>query len=204
MAATRSKEPIMGLTFEKVWASLMELRDEHEKNAREMKDTFRQMKEEREETARIVKDNARQMGYLNNRFGELAEHLVGPGIVDKFNEMGFSFTGWSDGQKIFDPVSRKILAEVDMLLENGDIVIAVEIKVKPKVEEVNEHIERMEVLRKSADRRGDKRKFRGAIAAAIINKAMQDYVIKKGFYLIVQSGDTMKITIPEGFKPREW
>jgi hypothetical protein len=30
------------------------------------------------------------------------------------------------------------------------------------------------------------------------------YALKSGFYVIEQSGDTVKIDIPEGFKPREW
>jgi hypothetical protein len=34
--------------------------------------------------------------------------------------------------------------------------------------------------------------------------AVRNYVLKKGFYAIEQSGDTVLINIPEGFKPREW
>jgi hypothetical protein len=30
------------------------------------------------------------------------------------------------------------------------------------------------------------------------------YAVKSGFYIIEQSGDTVKIDTPEGFKPREW
>jgi hypothetical protein len=28
--------------------------------------------------------------------------------------------------------------------------------------------------------------------------------LEAGLYVIVQSGDTMKLKIPEGFQPREW
>jgi len=29
-------------------------------------------------------------------------------------------------------------------------------------------------------------------------------VSEAGFYVLVQSGDTMKLELPEGFVPREW
>jgi hypothetical protein len=30
------------------------------------------------------------------------------------------------------------------------------------------------------------------------------YVFNAGFYVIEQTGDTVKIDIPQGFTPREW
>jgi hypothetical protein len=36
------------------------------------------------------------------------------------------------------------------------------------------------------------------------DKTVRDYAQKTGFYTIEQAGDTIKINIPEDFKPREW
>ena len=88
--------------------------------------------------------------------------------------------------------------------ENGDTVIAVEVKAKPLVMDVDDHINRMEILRRRADARNDTRKFRGAIAGAIMDASVRNYAHKAGFYVIEQTGDTVKINIPEGFTPREW
>ena len=186
MGTTQTTEPQRGLTFDDVWAAL--------------KETDRLIKELREEG----KENARKMGYLSNRFGELAEHLVGPSIMEKFNELGFNFTERSRDKEIKEPNSTETLAEIDILLENGDIVIAVEVKSKPKEADIEKHVKRMEILRNAGNRRGDKRKYRGAVAGAIMSQAIRDYIIQSGFYLIEQSGDTVKITIPEGFSPRNW
>ena len=71
-------------------------------------------------------------------------------------------------------------------------------------EHVDEHVNRMEVLRRKADARNDTKKFRGAIAGAIMNAPVRNYAHKAGFYVIEQTGDTVKINIPEGFTPREW
>ena len=58
--------------------------------------------------------------------------------------------------------------------------------------------------RKSVDARHDTRKIQGAVAGAIINDSVRNYAHKTGFYVIEQTGDTVKITIPEGLVPREW
>jgi len=141
---------------------------------------------------------------LEERFGNIDKDLVLPNIEKKFNELGFHFTRISENLKIKEPGNPNTSTEVDIVLEDGDVVIAVEVKSKPDNKDVDDHIKRMEVLRRSADKRGDDRKYRGAIAAAIISGDVREYVIKKGFYPIEQSGDTMKISVPEGFTPRDW
>jgi hypothetical protein len=186
---------------------IKELRDEGKETARQMKETDRQMKE----TDRLIQENALQqketerlISRLGNRFGELIEHLVAPNIMGKFNELGFDFTRCSTNFMLKEPGSPQALAEVDIMLENGGIVIAVEVKAKPERSDVEDHIERMETLRKDADQRGDKRRYRGAVAGAILNDHLRRYILQKGFYLIEQTGDTVRINMPEGFSPREW
>jgi hypothetical protein len=44
----------------------------------------------------------------------------------------------------------------------------------------------------------------GAIAGAIMSNEMRAYILKKGFYAVEQTGDTVKINAPKGFVPREW
>ena len=180
------------LTFEKVWEMFQE-------TDRKFQDTDRKFQETREQ----MKETDKKIGELSNRFGELAEHLVAPNIKEKFKALGLTFEQISQNIQISDS-SGNFLAEIDLLLENGDTAIAVEIKAKPLEKDVDKHISRMEVLRRRADQRKDTRKFRGAIAGAIMNKEIRDYTHKAGFYLIEQTGDTVKISVPEGFAPREW
>jgi hypothetical protein len=35
-------------------------------------------------------------------------------------------------------------------------------------------------------------------------KEVRNYTLKAGFYVIEQTGDTVTIDIPQGFKPRQW
>ena len=124
--------------------------------------------------------------------------------MDKFNELGFHFDRGSNTTKIKDYGTSRLLTEIDVVLENDDSVIAVEVKAKLNENDIKEHVERMEILRNFADRKQDRRKYYGAIAGAIMGDAIRRYILQTGFYLIEQTGDTVQITLPEGFAPRAW
>jgi hypothetical protein len=101
MAKTGNKNTIdypRGLTFEKVWAALMENRKQQEETARLMKEASRETREIRKQ----MKETDRIIGELGNRFGELAEHLVAPSITEKFNKLGFTFEQVSRKLRISD------------------------------------------------------------------------------------------------------
>jgi hypothetical protein len=156
-------------------------------------------------TERTVDRVGRQMGDLHNRFGELAEHLVAPGIIRRFNELGYHFDDTiAERVRLLDSSGQKILTEIDLLLENGEYSIAVEVKSRPVEKDVVHHKNRLTILREHKDRRNDRRKIRGAIAGAVFPEDAKAAAIEAGFYVIEQSGDTMKINVPEGFTPRDW
>ncbi|GHV03869.1 hypothetical protein FACS189485_08040 [Spirochaetia bacterium] len=185
-----------GLTFEKVWAAIMELRESQKETDRQIQENGRQM---RESGKRLDK----QLGELGNRFGEMVEYMVIPNLLTKFNELGFTFT--KAGRNKITDKEHDIFAEVDAFLENGDKVMVVETKTKPGIDDINDHIERMEKLRKYADLHDDKRKYLGAIAGVVFGGSEKTYALKNGFYVIEPSGDTFNITTPTGtYYPHEW
>jgi hypothetical protein len=193
--------------FEDIRAAFLEIARRQEELARRQEETDRQMKEtdrQMKETDRRMKETDRRVGEMTNRFGELAEHLVAPSIREKFNALGYHFTRSSQNVDISLPENERAFAEIDILLENGDLAIAIEVKSKPLYKDIDRHLERMEVLRQAADERGDRRKFRGAVAGAILSTEVRDYILKAGFYVIEQTGDTVRVDAPAGFTPREW
>jgi len=172
---------------------------------RQIKETDRQIQEtsrEVKETGRQIKSLNKQMGGLHNSFGEMTEHLVAPGIIRRFNELGFKFRR-ACRQVIFDEKGTEI-AEVDLMMENGNYVIATEVKSKPKDKHIEHHIKQMKILREEMVRHNDNRKIYGALAGAIFGAREKAMAIDAGFFVLEQSGDTMKISIPEGFTPKEW
>jgi len=226
METTATPDYERGLTFEKVWASIKELRESQKETERLMRESReeneRLMKERREENERLMKErqeeadrrlkktemivrkNSKQMGDLHRRFGELAEHLVAPSINKRFNEMGYHFGEVSPGGLRIEDENGKTKTEIDILLQNGDTIMAVEVKTKPVVKDVEHHIRRLEILRDHRHGINDMRKVKGAIAGAIFGTTEKKATIEAGLYVLEQSGDTMKIDVPDDFVPREW
>jgi len=175
-----------GITFEQVWAALMEDR----KHINEVKE--------------LQKETAKQLGKLGNSFGEMVEYMVKPNLIKEFRKLGFVFEkAYSDAT--IEDKTNNIYTEIDITLENGDKVMLVEVKNKPRTEDVTEHLERIEKARQHANFHGDKRKFLGAIAGVVFNDNVKQFAMKNGFYVIEPSGETFSITAPEGeYSPREW
>ena len=104
----------------------------------------------------------------------------------------------------FFDANGKTLTEVDVWLENGEFAMAVEVKSCLSKQDVTDHLKRMEILRRYLDGRRDTRKLLGAAAGAVFKNEAKEYALENGFYVIEQSGDTVQIKPPEGFKPRIW
>ncbi|MCL2442160.1 MAG: hypothetical protein FWD13_01690 [Treponema sp.] len=178
-------------SFETVWAVLQEV-------AERQKETDRMQKE----TDRIVKNNAQQIGKLGKRFGEIAEYMIAPNLREKFRELGYDFPKANPNSDVSDH-KNDIHLEIDVLLENGDKALLVEIKTKPTTEDINDHIIRLEKIRKYADLHDDKRSFLAAIAGIVMTNNVKDYALKQGFFVIEPSGETFNI-IPPSNTPKEW
>ena len=173
-----------GLDFEQVWAALMENR------------------EQQKETAQVIKEIGKRLGDFTNSFGDVVEHMIAPGLQEKFLEFGLDFQEVSKKHKIHDK-KNDIRFEIDVFLQNGDIAMLVEIKTDLTISDINKHIIRLEKMRKYADLRSDKRRFLGAVAGIVVKPEEREYALNNGFYLIEPSGENFNITPPVG-KPKEW
>ncbi|MDR1315917.1 MAG: hypothetical protein LBK13_03495 [Spirochaetales bacterium] len=191
------------LMRERMEESDRRLKESQAETDRQMKETERFLKASGAETERKLQEASRMVGDLGNKFGKLAEHLVVPNLMEKFNALGYEFTRTCRNIKILGP-DKKRLTEIDILLENGDSVIVVEVKAEFTTDYVSQHVERMKKLRRYWDAHNDKRKLIGAVAGAIMEDDVKVLALRTGFYVIVQSGDTLKIEAPEGFTPRVW
>ncbi|MDR2404066.1 MAG: hypothetical protein LBD78_08560 [Spirochaetaceae bacterium] len=196
-------KPPRGTTPEEVWDVIREterlIRELAEDTGRKMRETDRKMKE----TDRKMRETDRRIGKLGSRLGEVIEHIMTPKLYKKFEGLGYFFNHGSRNHELLDR-NEKALAEVDVLLENGEYVMAVEVKTHLMTEDVQGHVKRMNILRRVADEHNDRRRYLGAVAGAVVDKRVLEYALKKGFYVIIPSGETVDIEAPEGFKPRIW
>jgi hypothetical protein len=193
-----------GLTFEKVWAAIQATNEQIRATDEQLKATGEEIKAAIKSVSDQIKETGKQIGKLSKRFGETVEYIVVPNLVTKFQELGFEFERAHRDTEIRGR-DRRLIAQIDVFLEDGDRVMIVETKVKPNVDDINDHVKRMEKLRAYADSRNDKRKYLGAIAGVVFGDDEKTYALKRGFYVLEPSGDTFAIIEPTGeYHPHEW
>jgi hypothetical protein len=220
MSAEEAAEAAKGLTFEKVWATIEKLAEKQEETSRNIDsmvkkselrqaETSRNIDSMREDTKlwlaemrRIVKRLSKNIGGVNNSLGKWVEKMVSARLWEKFNAVGYVFTKGGPCELIED---NRVLTQVDVFLENGEYAMPVEVKTDLTIEDIDEHLERIEKIRRYMDKRNDKRKLVGAAAGAIVPDNVLNYAFKKGLYVLVQSGKSVALAErPENFKVREW
>ena len=152
--------------------------------------------------ARIKATNA-EVGGISNTLGEIVEHLVYPGIEKLFADMGLVFRHVSRRRKAIG-ADGKTAAEIDVMLENRDIVVAVEVKSKVSGKDVAKLRGKLDRLRECFREENDGRRILGAMAGAVFGESQRQEALDAGIYVLVQSGDTMRLDVPDGFEPRAW
>jgi hypothetical protein len=202
------------LNFEKVWAMFQETDRKFQETDRQFKETDRKFQEAREESDRqdqkarlelkeIRRETQKILDDLGRKLGVVDTYMFIPNLHTQFHRFGFTFGKSSTNLFIQDRI-HQIHTEVDVLLENGDCAMAVEIKTQPNSNDIRDHVERMEKLRQWADLHNDNRKLYGAIAGAIFPDNVLNYALKRGFYVIEQSGDTLNVTAPDTSDIHAW
>jgi hypothetical protein len=203
MTAEEAIEAAKGLTFEKVWAALMENKAQIRETDALMKENSKKADESLAETKKIVAELSKNMGGMQNSFGKFVETMFSADLYAKFNELGYEFT--RQGNNVRYTENGKRLTEVDVFLENGEYVLLAEVKTDLKLEFVNYHLRRIEKIRQYMDKRNDTRKIIGAVAGGIVSDSVLEYAQEQGLFVIVQSGESSTIAdMPQGFVARTW
>jgi hypothetical protein len=182
-----------------------------------MQETDRRM----QETDRIIKENALQeaersanldkkfdrlginVGGLNRSLGELIETLIAARLWEKFPHYGLVRA--YRRVPIYDETNR-VRTDIDILLSNTDKAMAVEVKHElDKERYVDEHLKRMELIRKYPPAETVNKQLLGAMAGGVVNPELMRSAYEAGFYVLELTGETVRlIPPPDGFKPRQW
>jgi hypothetical protein len=167
---------------------------------------IQEVAEQQKKTELAIERTHKEVGNLTSSIGRIIEHMVAGNIVEKFQAFDYQITRCGQRHKFYDCKGLGISGEVDLLLENGDVAILVEVKTTLETSDVRDHIEQLEKYRYCADLGGtDKRRFVGAVAGAVVADDVAKFAMRKGMYVIVQSGEAVEIVPPpKGFKAKEW
>ena len=93
----------------------------------------------------------KRLGELAGTWGKFVTEMVKPRIIELFKEKGIEIR--TTLQNVTGLVGNDRFYEIDLLLINKDIAVAVEIKSSLSVEDVKEHLERLEKIQKVSPER---------------------------------------------------
>jgi hypothetical protein len=188
----------------------VQMKDSDQKLERLFQETDRKFQESAEQirkTDEQIRKTSQEIGQLGSRVGNMVEDMVAGGnIINQFRALGHHVITYSR-RKIFGERGSDASGEIDLFLEDGDVAILVEVKTRLKTDGVLDHIERMEKYRKCMDisGSGSQKRYIGAVASPSVEENVVKFAHKKGFYVIVQTGDLFEIVKPpEGFSPKTW
>jgi len=173
-----------------------------ERSRKEAEQSRKESEESRKRLELQVEAANKKVEKLGDRIGDLIEDMVRGGAVRLFRALGYDFTLCSRHVE-FDNRKLNISGEVDLFLENGEYALLVEVKTNLSVDDVNDHVERLQKYRQFADARGDKRRFIAAAGGGEVRSNIRTYALKQGLFVIQQSGDNVEVISPDG-EPRVW
>lgn len=148
---------------------------------------------------RILNSLSSKFSGLHNSVGQLVQMVVLPGIKEKINTLGHSFTMASVEKEYFKE-NGKSLTEVDLLLENCQDVMVVEVKTTLTLNNVEHHLERLRLLRKNQAITGMTGKtMYAAIACIRFRTGARELAVENGMYVIEidEDEDRIRILPPE-------
>jgi hypothetical protein len=152
------------------------------------------------ETERYLKTVGDKIDKLGSRLGDFVEDAVRPAAVRLFRERGIvvhevhqNVSAQRDGEGI----------EVDLLVVNDMDAVAIECKSKLTLEDVKEHLERMDKLKRLLPKYASSRVL-GAVAAMVVPDAAAKYAYRQGLFVIGQSGEQLLIRNDAKFIPKAW
>ncbi len=164
--------------------------------------TDKELKQMAQKTDKELKQLAKQVADVTDTLGRFAEAQVRPKILELFSEKGIEL------KEIYPRVIIKEngqhLVEMDLLLVNTIYSVVVEVKNTLRTEDINKHIKRMEKLQGIGHRLIKGTKIFGAVAGMIVGKEVEEYAIKKGFYVIKPKGDDMEVANKTNFVAQVW
>ena len=146
----------------------------------------------------------KRLGELAGTWGKFVAEMVKPKIIELFKEKGIEIRAAL--QNVMGFKGNERYYEIDLLLINSEIAVAVEIKSSLGVDDVKEHLDRLEKIQKVQPERvnlGGVTLY-GAVAGMIIENDADRYAYKKGLFVLRQRGNLVEIMNDDKFVPSEW
>jgi hypothetical protein len=187
-------------TLDDIWKLFQEAIQQSKENDRKWQEMREEMRQLSKETDKRINKVSADLGRLGNRLGDFIEEMVYPAAVRLFQERGI------DIHEVQRNVSAKRNGEgieIDLLVVNDGDVVAIECKSNLSIDDINEHLERLEKLKRVLPAYINKN-LMGAVTGMVIPENVAQYAYKKGLFVIGQTGEQLFIRNDDKFKAKIW
>ncbi len=172
-----------------------EIREQMRETSEQIKKTGEQMKETREqmkETDRRMAETDRRMKQLQDLFttqwGKLVEALAKPASLKLFSDLGIGITQVYNGPRKGKYFCNEM--EIDVILCNTTIAVAVEVKTTCKIEHIDHFLQQMEHFKETFHPFANYTVY-PAVAALKYDEGSDVYAGKKGMFVLHANGEDM-------------
>jgi hypothetical protein len=187
-------------TLEDIWQLFKETDRMFREMSQETSQKFQDTDKKFQDTDRKIKQVSESIGRLGNKLGDFVEEMVRPAAVRLFQERGI------DVHEVHQNINSRRGGEgieVDLLVVNDTDVIAVECKSSLSIDDINEHLVRLEKLKRLLPAYAGKQVM-GAVTAMVLPDNVAQYAYRQGLYVIAQTGDHLAVRNDRAFRPKVW
>ena len=190
--------------FQETNRRLEQMSKEAERRSQEMdrrfQETDRELRDGFRETREVIKRVSEKIGNLGGRLGQFVQEMVRPAVVRLFQQRGIEVHAVHSN---IDVKRHGFAAEIDLLVVNDGVAIAVECKSNCSNSDVDDHLKRLEKLKELLPEY-QSLQLMGAMAAMVMPDSVARYAYKRGLYVLAQSGDAVLVLNDDKFIPKTW
>ncbi len=193
----------MEKSIQEIWKLFKETDERFKETDKEIDKLGKSVEETRksaEETRKTAEITNRAVYALTGKWSRFIEGLIAPAVERLFKERGIEV------DKVFQRVKTRRNGsemEVDILAINGEYAVLIEAKSTLKIEDVKEHVERLEKF-KTFFPEYSQRKAVGAVGGIVIEENSDKYAYRNGLFVIGESGEAAVILNDKNFQPKVW
>ncbi len=197
------------LDAQAVLQSILELREsqrradeafrEHQMKANEA--IAEQQRKTDEQLRRTDLEISRLANLFTTQWGKLVEALVEPGSVQLFRDRGLAVKRSARRLESRDAQGEPI--EIDVLLEDGDTVVAIEVKTTCRPVDVEWHLDKLARFKEAFPKLADC-KVQGAMAALTYEGGADRFAYKSGLWVLKCVDGVTSIANDDRFSPRSY
>jgi hypothetical protein len=170
---------------------------ETQKEIKQMRETVLQNSLEmrrRDKKMERVDENLRK---ITDSLGRFAENMVAPAVEKLFNEKGIPITDYAQRVR-----SKPHDAEYDVVAFNKEYVVVVSVKMTLGVSDVKDFLNNRLPIFKNVFPRYKDMKVVGAVTGASLVGESDKYGMKRGLYVLTQSGENMTVLNDDNFEAK--